>query len=77
MTKSNKELEYIKICHPSPCHKCDGTGYGIGPGISRREALKNPCKVCNGTGLWTEDNYHMIITLPTGSQICFQVEVGK
>lgn len=73
----NKNLEYIKINNPSPCYTCEGTGFAIGPGISRKKACKHICKTCNGTGLWIEDNYHLIATLPTGSKIAFQVDVGK
>ena len=69
-----KNVEFIKKSFASPCHKCSGTGYLIGPGIKRKDALKNPCKVCNGTGNWYEDDYHLIATMPNGQKIAFQCE---
>jgi DnaJ-class molecular chaperone len=75
MTKSN--IEYVKQFNPTQCYKCDGTGYGIGPGIRRKQAIKNLCKTCGGTGRWNEDNYHLITTLPNGEKIAFQVDGGK
>ena len=72
MTKPN--LKFVKKFDSSPCHACLGTGYKVGFGVHRKDALRNPCKVCNGTGKWIEDNYHLILTTPKGQSIAFQVD---
>lgn len=70
----NQKIEFVKKFESSPCHACEGTGYKIGPGIRRKQALKHPCKVCNGTGLWVEDTFDMIATQNDGQKIAFRVD---
>lgn len=67
-------IEFKKIIHPQECYACLGTGYSIGPGIKRKDALKKLCKTCKGSGVWVEDNYHLIVTQPNGQKIAFQVD---
>ena len=73
----NSKVEYIKKFDSSKCHACLGTGFAVGPGVHRSEALKKLCTVCDGTGRWIEDNYHLIATQPDGQIIGFQVDGFK
>lgn len=68
------KVEFIKKYNPTPCYHCDGIGYLTGPGIRRRKALRNPCKVCKGTGEWVEDTFDLIATQPDGQKIAFRVD---
>ena len=77
-TQSSKTgVEYIKRFNPTPCYKCEGTGYAIGPGVHRQEAIKKLCNVCKGTGEWNEDTYDLIATTPDGQKIAFRVDGYK
>jgi DnaJ-class molecular chaperone len=69
-----KNVKFIKKSNPTPCYVCEGTGFMVGPGVRRKEALKHPCKVCKGTGKWNEDTYDCIATQPDGQKIAFRVD---
>ena len=71
------KVEFIKHFDSSVCHACEGTGFSIGPGIHRKEALKKLCKVCDGTGRWIEDTFDLIATQPDGQKIAFRVDSLK
>lgn len=71
---SKTGVEVIKRFNPTPCYKCEGTGFAIGPGISRLKAGKKLCDVCDGTGQWNEDTYDIIATQPDGQKIAFRCD---
>lgn len=70
--------EIIDNSHDQDCYNCLGTGYSVGPGITRKQAMQKKCTTCKGTGKWHEEHYFLVTSDNKGNKICFDVDnIGK
>lgn len=61
----------VKIINKSTkakCYKCGGKGW------TRDRDVAEECTRCNGEGMWSRDNYYLVVQLENGQKIAFQSE---
>ena len=72
MSKKDKRIQVLDKSDKVKCWGCEGTG------IKRKKGGGEQCELCEGKGVWTEPNYHLIATTPSGQKIAFQCDnAGK
>jgi hypothetical protein len=54
-----------------------GTGYAVGTGVKRKDALKKLCTTCKGTGKYKATFYHHVAETPDGQKIAIDGDTVK
>lgn len=53
----NKVINNTQI---SSCYECGGTGYAIGEGVRKKDAIRKICRYCNGSKTYKDTHFIII-----------------